>query len=238
MAALLQKHLKPVEAEDHNTVLGLLTQARDALKCERTKQLNRLHRLLRELIDGGVPRGLTVARAKTALKNLRPRVAADLCRRDLARDLAVSLVRLEAQMDKYEQSIADALASTATKLMDIQGISILMAGKILGETAGVSRFSSSAHFASYTGAAPLDASSGENKRQRLNMGGNRQLNLALHMIAVCQIQHRGKGQDYYLRKVAEGKTPREARRALKRRLSNVIYRTMVADERRREAVIC
>jgi transposase len=81
------------------------------------------------------------------------------------------------------------------------------------------------------GAAPLDASSGKNIRHRLNTGGNRALNSALHIIAVCQIRNPGHGQDYYLRKIAEGKTPTEARRALKRRLSNVVYRIMKRDRR-------
>ncbi|WP_413812790.1 transposase [Streptomyces sp. OE57] len=85
------------------------------------------------------------------------------------------------------------------------------------------------HFASYTGTAPVDASSGKNTRHRLNTGGNRALNSVLHIIAVCQIRDGGRGQEYYLRKIAEGKTPAEARRALKRRLSNVVYRTLKRD---------
>ncbi|MFJ8988776.1 transposase [Streptomyces sp. NPDC102279] len=80
--------------------------------------------------------------------------------------------------------------------------------------------------------APLDASSGKNNRHRLNTGGNRALNCVLHIIAVCQIRDGGRGQDYYLRKIAEGKTPAEARRALKRRLSNVVYRTPKRDRHR------
>jgi hypothetical protein len=84
---------------------------------------------------------------------------------------------------------------------------------------------------SYVGSAPLDASSGKNVRHRLHTGGNRALNSALHIIAVCQIRDGGRGQEYYLRKIAEGKTPAEARRALKRRLSNAVYRIMKRDQR-------
>ncbi|MGW2770623.1 transposase [Streptomyces sp. NPDC001275] len=87
-----------------------------------------------------------------------------------------------------------------------------------------------AEFASYTGSAPLDASSGNNVRHRLNAGGNRALTV-LHTIAVCQIRDGGRGQDYYLRKIAEGKAPSEARRALKRRLFTVVYRIMRRDRR-------
>ena len=86
----------------------------------------------------------------------------------------------------------------------------------------------------YTATAPLDASSGNQQRHRLNTGGNRQLNAALHTIAVCQARDPGAGRTYYLRKLSEGKTPAEARRALKRRLANVIYRRILADQRRNE----
>lgn len=221
--------LRPVAAEDHAEILDLLTRQRDGLKSERTRALNRLHELLRDLIPGGVPRGLTLTRARAALRGLRPATAMDRCRRDLARDLIGEVARLEKLMDEYEQRIAEELQVSGTSLMRLQGISTIMAGKILGEVGDVRRFRTAGHFASYTGAAPLDTSSGDNLRQRLNPGGNRRLNSVLHVMAVCQIQHGGLGREYYLKKLAEGKTPREARRALKRRLSNVIYRTILKD---------
>jgi transposase len=85
------------------------------------------------------------------------------------------------------------------------------------------------HFASYTGTAPVEASSGDVRRHRLNRGGNRQLNTALHLIAVCQIRDVSPGQAFYQRKLAEAKTPEEARRGLKRHLANVVYRHLIAD---------
>lgn len=91
------------------------------------------------------------------------------------------------------------------------------------------------HFASYTGTSPVDASSGERNRRRLNTTGNRQLNAALHTIAVCQLRDPGPGRVYYLPKIDEGKTPAEARRALKRRLANLIYRHILKDQQRRPA---
>jgi transposase len=228
-AAQHHEGLRRVVAEDHAEILDLLTHQRDALKGERTRALNRLHDLLRNLIPGGVPRGLTLIRARAALRTVRPTTAIEQCRRDLARDLVGEVARLEKLMDDYEQRIAEELQATGTSLMALQGIGTLNAGKILGEVGDVRRFRSAGHFASYSGAAPLDTSSGDNLRQRLNPGGNRRLNSVLHVMAVCQIQHGGPGRDYYLKKIAEGKTPREARRALKRRLSNVIYRTMLKD---------
>lgn len=232
LAALHHPGPHLVAAEDQDSVLGLLTQQRDALKSERIRLLNQLHQLFRELLDGGVPTGLTLARARTAMKRVRPGTLADACRRDIAKDLIILIARIEQQMKKYQDRISEALAASGTTLMQIQGISTLLAAKILGETAGVGRFPTAAHFASYAGASPLDASSGDNQRQRLNTGGNRQLNAVLHIMAVCQIQHGGPGRDYYARKISEGKTPREARRALKRRLCNLIYRTMIKDARR------
>ncbi|MER6960676.1 transposase [Streptomyces sp. NPDC000618] len=108
----------------------------------------------------------------------------------------------------------------------------MLAAKLLGHVGDVTRFPTEHRFAGYTGTAPLDASSGKNTRHRLNTGGNRALNCVLHIVAVCQIRDGGRGQDYYLRKIAEGKTPAEARRALKRRLSNVVYRTLKRDRHR------
>jgi transposase len=109
---------------------------------------------------------------------------------------------------------------------------VVVAAKLLGHVGDIDRFPSQDHFASYTATAPLDASSGNLQRHRLNPGGNRHLNAALHTIAVCQARDPSPGRRYYLRKLAEGKTPAEARRALKRRLANVIYRRILADQHR------
>ncbi|MFD7164739.1 transposase [Streptomyces violascens] len=125
----------------------------------------------------------------------------------------------------------DTIAATRTMLTTLPGLGTVLAAKVIGHVGDVSRFPTEHHFASYTGSAPLVASSGNNIRHRLNTGGNRPLNSVLHIIAICQIRNGGRGQDYYLRKIAEGKTPAEARRALKRRLSNVVYRIMRRDQR-------
>ena len=106
--------------------------------------------------------------------------------------------------------------------------------KILAEVGDVRRFPSKAHFASYTGTAPIDVSSGDNNRHRLNRGGNRRLNHALHIAAVVQYRMPGPGQDYYRRKRDQGKTHLEALRCLKRRLSDVVYRHLVDDRGSRE----
>ena len=103
---------------------------------------------------------------------------------------------------------------------------------IIGHVGDITRFRTAAHFATYNATAPIEASSGERRRHRLNPRGNRQLNFAIHAVAICQLRHPGTGRDYYDRKRAEGKSSKEAIRSLKRQLSDVIYRAMVADARR------
>ena len=102
---------------------------------------------------------------------------------------------------------------------------------IIGHTAEVTRFPSAGHYARYNATAPLEASSGPRVRHRLNPRGNRQLNHALHVAAITQISHDTPGRVYFDRKIAEGKTRKEALRALKRRISDAVYRQLVADTR-------
>ena len=109
----------------------------------------------------------------------------------------------------------------------------MLAAKLLGQAGDITRFPDRDHFASDTGTAPIEASSGDVRRHRLNRGGNRQLNTALHLIAVCQIRDPSPGQCYYRRKLAQAKTPEEARRSLKRHLANVVYGHLVTDHRHR-----
>ena len=166
--------------------------------------------------------GLSADKAATAMKNIRPVTGTDCCRRDIARNLLADLRRLDRQVKDNEAEMRDALAATRTTLTALPGLGTVLAAKVIGHVGGISRFPTEHHFASHTGSAPLDASSGNNVRHRLNTGGNRALNSVLHVIAICQIRGGGRGQDYYERRIAEGKTPAEARRALKRLLSDVV----------------
>jgi transposase len=233
-AALHCPALRVVAAEDQTTILRLLAERRDDLAGERTRILNRLHGLLRDLVPGGAPTDLTAAKAAALLRRLRPATATAACRRQLARDLLGDLRRVDARLADNRVQLQDALAATGSTLTQIHGLGVVVAAKLLGHVGDIGRFPSQDHFASYTATAPLDASSGTQQRHRLNTGGNRQLNAALHTVAVCQARDPGPGRDYYLRKLSEGKTPAEARRALKRRLANVIYRRILADQCRRQ----
>jgi len=233
-AALHCPTLRPVAAEDQTTILRLLAERRQDLAGERTRILNRLHGLLRDLTPGGAPSDLSADKAAALLRGLRPATATAACRRQLARDLLGDLRRVDARLKANKAQVREALAVTGTTLTDVHGLGVVLAAKLLGHVGDITRFPSQDHFASYTATAPLDASSGNQQRHRLNTGGNRQLNAVLHTIAVCQARDPGPGRSYYLRKLSEGKTPAEARRALKRRLANVIYRRILADQRRHQ----
>jgi hypothetical protein len=139
---------------------------------------------------------------------------------------------LDAKMTAVRAQIVALVDATGTRLTELYGIGPIIAGRILAEVERIDRFPSRHHFASYNGTAPIDASSGEQVRHRLSRAGNRRLNHALHMMAVTQIrQPETMGRGYYERKRLEGKTPKEAMRCLKRRLSDVVYWQLVADRR-------
>ena len=125
------------------------------------------------------------------------------------------------------------MAASATTLTKIFGIGPIVAAMLIGYSGDPTRFTTAARFASYTGTAPIEFSSGGRVTHRLSRRGNRRLNHALHIAAITQIRYpHSPGRDYYDRKLAEGHTPREAIRALKRRLSDVVWRHLIADIRR------
>ncbi|MER7284095.1 IS110 family transposase [Dactylosporangium sp. NPDC000244] len=231
-AAMRHKKLHPVVAENDHTRLRLLSERRDDLARERVRLLNRLHVLLRDLIPGGAAADLTADKAAALMRTIRPLTAVDHCRRDLARDLVADLRHLDRRLHANEAQTRQVLAETHSTITSIRGVGHIIAGKILGHVGDITRFPTADHFASYAGTAPLEASSGERRRHRLNPTGNRQLNTALHTIALVQARDPGPGRTYYQRKLAEGKTPAEARRALKRRLTNVLYRHLTNDQRK------
>ena len=116
--------------------------------------------------------------------------------------------------------------------MDHHGVGPVVAARVLADVGDISRFADRNRFASWTGTAPLDASSGEQNRHRLSRAGNRRMNHMIHIAAVTQIRFNTEGRAYYRRKRAEGKKPMEAMRCLKRRISDGIYRQLIADQKR------
>jgi transposase len=189
--------------------------------------------LLADLHHGGAKRELSAARAAAVLRQARPITAADVQRKRIARQLLADVRRLDRQVGAATSAVRKSVAASGTTLTQMYGVGPILAAKILGHTGDVARFPGRGHFASYAGTAPVEASSGDLRRHRLNRAGNRQLNCALHIIAVCQIRDAGPGQAYYQRKLAEAKTPEEVRRSLKRHLANVVYHHLLTDHRRR-----
>ena len=150
----------------------------------------------------------------------------------IATELVDDIARFETQMRASKKRISTAVMASRTSLCDIRGIGPIGAAVILSSVGDINRFPSKSHFASYNATAPIDASSGNHRRHRLNPRGNRKLNHALHIAAVSQLRYPSKGRDYYQKKLAEGKTSKEAIRALKRRISDVVYQQLRADARR------
>jgi transposase len=194
-------------------VFRLLSDRRDDLVAERTRTLSRLHVLLADLHPGGAKRELSATHAAAVLRQVRPITAVDAERKRIADQLLADVRRLDQQVTAASQAIRTAVREHGTTLTEVFGVGPILAAKLLGHAGPITRFPSRDHFASYTGTAPVEASSGDVRRHRLNRGGNRQLNTALHLIAVCQIRDPGPGQAYYQRKLAQAKTPEEARRS-------------------------
>lgn len=221
-----------VRADDHTRVLGLLAKRHRDVARLKNKAACRLHALLMELSAGGLASEMTVNKANSLLE--RVDVIEEMTRQRvvIATEPVDDIARLEAQMRASKKRIRTAVAASGTSLCDIRGIGPIGAAIILGSVGDIARFPTAGHFASYNATAPIEASSGNKTRHRLIPRGNRKLNHVLHIAAVSQLRYAGKGRDYYQRKVTEGKTSKEAIRALKRRISDVVYRRLLADARR------
>jgi len=230
VVGLRTPNLRAVLADDQLVALRLLSDRRRDLVRSRTRAVNRLHQVLMELIPAGASPNLTATKAKTVLAMVRPRDVAGRARRQLAVDLIDDVVILDRKLKAIQARIADAVAATGTSLTQIVGVGPITAATILGETGHVARFASNDHYGSYTGTAPIEASSGQVKRHRLSRAGNRRLNSALHMVALAHKRHDPRGSAYYAGKLAAGKGSKGAMRCLKRRLSDVVYRALVDDQ--------
>jgi transposase len=232
IAALHNPNLVEVTLEDFSRGLRLLSDRRGQLVAARTQAVTRLHGLLAELVEGGAPQSLSADKAAVILRRIRPLTDVDTIRKELARELLEDIKRLDARLVANAARIAEAVQVSGTTLTDIPGVGPVTAAKIIGHTGMVTRFPTRGHYASYAGTAPIEASSGEVERHRLSRRGNRQLNSAIHGVAITQMRHPGPGRELYDRKIAEGKTRGEARRALKRHITDKVYATLVADAQR------
>ena len=232
IAALRHPGLTMVGRDDHTRVLGLLAIRHRDVARMKNKAGCRLHPLLTELAAGGLASEMTVNKANSLLEQVDITDAVTRQRVVIATELVDDIARLETQMRASKKRIRLAVAASGTTLCDIRGIGPIGAAIILGSVGDIIRFPTAGHFASYNATAPIEASSGDKRRHRLNPKGNRKLNHALHIAAVSQLRYPGQGRDYYPKKIAEGKTSKEAIRALKRRISNLVYRRLIADAKR------
>jgi transposase len=236
IAALRSAAPRPVAAENHAAVLKLWSKRHHDLGRTRTQVACRLHAVLCELVPGGISKQITAGKATRVLESIEPAGAVALARCELAAEFLDDLRRIDAQMRDTKKKLALVVRASGTTLTEIFGVGPVIAATMIGYVADASRFPSRDNFAAYNGTAPVEVSSGNRKIYRLSRRGNRRLNHAVHMAAVTQIRYRhSDGRAYYDRKLAEGKTPKEALRCLKRRVSDAIYARLQADARRAAA---
>ena len=235
IAALRHSGLRVVNTEDHSAICRLLAGRYYQLQCDRQRSICRLHAVLALMTPGGHQGRLTADRAGLALRRIHPANAVENERKQLARDHLTDLRRADWDLAELRTRIVAAVAAADTTVTDIVGIGPIAACLILGHTGDIGRFATADRYANYNATAPIEASSGPTVRHRLNQRGNRQLNHALHIAAMVQISHDSLGRTYYDRKIAQGKRPKEAIRALKRRISNNVYRHLTADAARHRA---
>jgi transposase len=234
IVALRQRGLRVVVAEDHVAVLRMLGRRHKQLASLKTQAASRLHAVLADLVPGGLGKEMVVRQASGLLRRIRPATMVEEERKRIAHQHLTEVRRLDKELKASKARLKVAVEAAGTTLTDIYGVGPVVAGLVIGYTGDVSRFPTRHHYAAYNGTAPIDASSGQNQRHRLNPRGNRMLNHALHLIAITQLRYPDtEGRRFYERKLEEGKTRKEAIRSLKRRISDVVYRHLVADQQNR-----
>jgi len=229
VVAVRTKTLRVLAVDGELEALRMLCERRDELSHLRVQIVNRLQRLLSELLPGQAKRDLTALQAKALLAGVRPRDIAGKTRRRIAAEELAELIAVEKKVKQLTAELKTMVTARGSRLMEIPGVGPVVAARILADVGDVSRFADRNRFASWTGTAPLDASSGEQNRHRLSRAGNRRMNHMIHIAAVTQIRLDTEGRAYYRRKIAAHKKPMEAKRCLKRRISDVVYRQLVAD---------
>jgi transposase len=233
VAALRSKSRRLVTADDYGAVLRVWSRRHRDLGRAKNQVACRLHAVLCELVPGGVPEEITAAQATRILGSATPSGAAGQARLELAAELLDDMRGLDARIRESKKKLAVAVKASSTSLTELFGVGPVVAATVIGDAGDVARFASRDHFASYNGTAPIEVSSGNRKIHRLSLRGNRRINHAIHMTAITQIRHaHSDGRAYYDRKIAEGKTHKEALRSLKRRISDAIYARLQDDARR------
>jgi transposase len=229
VVALRHRSLRPVGVEDHVAVLRLLAKRHHDLVAARTRAVCRLHTTLCHLAEGHFPKRMKAAQAAAILARLHPGDPVSVERKSLARELLAEIRRLDRDLAALGARITTTVTASGTSVTDVFGVGPVVAAYLIGHSGDIARFPGAGHYARYNGTAPIEASSGPTKRHRLNPHGNRQLNHALHIAAVTQVRNHTPGRAYYLPKQAEGNSNKDALRALTRRVSDAVYRELLAD---------
>jgi transposase len=231
VVAVRTEGLRVLSYDEELEALRMLADRREELTRQRVQTVNRLQRLLAELTPGKAKKDITALQAKAILSSVRPRDVVGKTRRRLAAEQLTELVAVEKKIKALTTELKAMVIARGSTLMELPGVGPVVAARILADVADVARFADRNRFASWTGTAPLDASSGEQIRHRLSRAGNRKMNHMLHIAAATQVRLDTEGRRYYRRKLAEGKTRMEAMRCLKRRISDAVYRQLLADAR-------
>lgn len=230
-AALREPDLPVVRLDGEARELRLLVDHRDDLVKERTQVQSRLRWHLHELFPGLeiAPKALRRYHVMDEVEERLEGVGGTVAR--IARELLVRCRELTVRANELEREITVLVRQLAPSLLTLPGCGVLSAAKIVGESAGATRFRSKAAFARWNGTAPIPVWSGNSTRHRLTRGGNRQINAALHRIAVTQLRGVGTiGREYVDRRMSKGDTKTEALRLLRRRLSDEVFRRLLIDE--------
>jgi transposase len=235
LVALRTPGLVQVRVEEDLVVMGMLADRRDELGRARTQVISRLHRLMLELVPGGAKKFLSARQALALIATVKPRDLAGKTRRRLAVELTGELEAIDKKTRAIDKELTELVTARGSTLIQLHGIGPSGAARLLADVSDIHRFAGRDRFASWNGTAPLDASSGNQSRHRLSRAGNRRINRVLHIMAVVQLRNQTKGRAYYDTRRAGGMPSMMAMRALKRRLSNVVFARMLADQKRREA---
>lgn len=231
-AVLRHPDLPAAGHDEVSREMKLLIDRREDLVAQRTATINRLLGRIHELDPAQSPKKGSLDRAKTQIALAAWLSTVDGLLAELATDELGDIIRLTMAINALTERITDTVQAIASNLLALPGCGALTAAKLVGETAGITRFKSEAAFACHSGTAPIPVWSGNTAgRVRLSRSGNRQLNAALHRIALTQIRVAGSpGHAYYAKRLAAGDSTREALRCLKRRLARVVYNRLHADE--------
>jgi transposase len=230
ITALRTRDLRPVRAVGHREVLRLLAKRNTDIGDHRTRLVCRMHALLLGLAAGGIAKEIYASDVDRFLAEVTPATPAEQVRYDLAVELLEDIARLDDQLKASHKRIRAAITASGTTVTDLFGIGPIIAAMLIGYSGDIARYPNRDRYAAYNGTAPVEFSSGGRTVHRLSQRGNRNLNHALHMAVICQLRHPGsEGRAYFDRRLAEGKTKKEALRSLKRHVSNAVYRQLVTD---------